>query len=68
VYVVDISKPRIAAWNSDRLPIYEPGLDDVVSNYTLPVLPARFHLDIVCSVIDLWSTCQLIYRLWMLDL
>eukprot|EP00475_Leptophrys_vorax_P043431 TRINITY_DN8367_c0_g1_i1.p1 TRINITY_DN8367_c0_g1~~TRINITY_DN8367_c0_g1_i1.p1 ORF type:complete len:482 (-),score=55.63 TRINITY_DN8367_c0_g1_i1:287-1732(-) len=30
VYVVDISKPRIAAWNSDRLPIYEPGLDDVV--------------------------------------
>ncbi|CAI5522133.1 unnamed protein product [Closterium sp. Naga37s-1] len=30
VYVVDISKPRIAAWNSDRLPIYEPGLDEVV--------------------------------------
>eukprot|EP00850_Spirogloea_muscicola_P021889 SM000266S09834 [mRNA] locus=s266:79051:82841:- [translate_table: standard] len=30
VIVVDISKPRIAAWNSDELPIYEPGLDDVV--------------------------------------
>ena len=30
VVVVDISKPRIAAWNSDVLPIYEPGLDDVV--------------------------------------
>eukprot|EP00245_Coleochaete_scutata_P006361 TRINITY_DN20786_c0_g1_i1.p1 TRINITY_DN20786_c0_g1~~TRINITY_DN20786_c0_g1_i1.p1 ORF type:complete len:481 (+),score=132.80 TRINITY_DN20786_c0_g1_i1:213-1655(+) len=30
VVVVDISKPRIAAWNSDDLPIYEPGLDEVV--------------------------------------
>ncbi|KAG5227006.1 UDP-glucose dehydrogenase [Salix suchowensis] len=30
VVVVDISEPRIAAWNSDQLPIYEPGLDDVV--------------------------------------
>lgn len=30
VTVVDISGPRIAAWNSDRLPIYEPGLLDVV--------------------------------------
>ncbi|CAD6205815.1 unnamed protein product [Miscanthus lutarioriparius] len=30
VVVVDISQPRIAGWNSERLPIYEPGLDDVV--------------------------------------
>ncbi|XP_047313386.1 UDP-glucose 6-dehydrogenase 1-like [Impatiens glandulifera] len=30
VVVVDISVPRISAWNSDQLPIYEPGLDDVV--------------------------------------
>ncbi|CAG7879365.1 unnamed protein product [Brassica rapa] len=30
VGVVDISVPRINAWNSDQLPIYEPGLDDVV--------------------------------------
>ncbi|KAH8934760.1 hypothetical protein BDL97_18G101300 [Sphagnum fallax] len=30
VVVVDISKPRIAAWNSADLPIYEPGLDEVV--------------------------------------
>ncbi|PNY08402.1 UDP-glucose 6-dehydrogenase-like protein [Trifolium pratense] len=30
VVVVDISKSRIAAWNSDKLPIYEPGLDEVV--------------------------------------
>ena len=26
VVVVDINEARIAAWNSDKLPIYEPGL------------------------------------------
>ena len=30
VNVVDINESRIAAWNSDKLPIYEPGLDEVV--------------------------------------
>jgi len=30
VTVVDINEERIAAWNSDELPIYEPGLDEVV--------------------------------------
>ncbi len=30
VTVVDINPERIARWNSDRLPIYEPGLDGVV--------------------------------------
>ncbi len=30
VHVVDMNAARIAAWNSDQLPIYEPGLDDVV--------------------------------------
>ena len=30
VRVVDMNAARIAAWNSDALPIYEPGLDDVV--------------------------------------
>ncbi|KAK4775743.1 hypothetical protein SAY87_023704 [Trapa incisa] len=30
VTVVDISISRINAWNSDQLPIYEPGLEDVV--------------------------------------
>jgi UDPglucose 6-dehydrogenase len=30
VTVVDLNASRIAAWNSDSLPIYEPGLDDVV--------------------------------------
>ena len=30
VTVVDINAARIAAWNSDKLPIYEPGLEEVV--------------------------------------
>jgi len=30
VVVVDINEVRIAAWQSDHLPMYEPGLDDMV--------------------------------------
>ena len=30
VTVVDPNAARIAAWNSDKLPVYEPGLDEVV--------------------------------------
>jgi UDPglucose 6-dehydrogenase len=30
VTVVDLSQPRIDAWNSDTLPIYEPGLQEIV--------------------------------------
>ena len=30
VTVVDINKARIDAWNSDTLPIFEPGLPEVV--------------------------------------
>jgi len=30
VTVVDISESQIAAWNSSSLPIYEPGLDELV--------------------------------------
>ena len=30
VTVVDLNEQRITEWNSDSLPIYEPGLYDVV--------------------------------------
>ncbi|MBW2144863.1 MAG: nucleotide sugar dehydrogenase, partial [Deltaproteobacteria bacterium] len=30
VTVVDINPARIAEWNSDDLPIFEPGLDKIV--------------------------------------
>lgn len=32
VTVVDLNAARIAAWNSDTLPVYEPGLDEVVKS------------------------------------
>ena len=31
VDVVDLNAERVAAWNSDKLPIYEPGLDEIVA-------------------------------------
>jgi len=31
--VVDIDEPRIAAWNSENLPIYEPNLQEIVEEY-----------------------------------
>ncbi|KAF9193254.1 UDP-glucose 6-dehydrogenase 1 [Haplosporangium sp. Z 767] len=30
VTIVDLNQARIDAWNSDQLPIYEPGLDEIV--------------------------------------
>ena len=30
VTVADINEARIAAWNSDELPVFEPGLDEIV--------------------------------------
>ena len=30
VTVVDTNPDRVAQWNSDNLPIYEPGLDEIV--------------------------------------
>ena len=32
VTVVDLSEKQIAAWNSSKLPIYEPGLDALVQS------------------------------------
>ena len=32
VVVVDLSKPRIDAWNTDDLPIFEPGLLEFVKS------------------------------------
>ena len=31
ITVVDLNEKRIAAWNSAELPIYEPGLEEVVA-------------------------------------
>ncbi|KAI3851754.1 hypothetical protein MKW92_050876 [Papaver armeniacum] len=50
VVVVDISVPRINAWNSDRLPIFEPGLDEVVKSCRNTNL--FFSLDVESHIAD----------------
>ena len=48
VTVVDMNVARIAAWNSDTLPIYEPGLDEVVKQRRGKNL--HFSTDVVGSI------------------
>ncbi len=45
VTVVDFNSHRIAAWNSDALPIYEPGLYNIVSAARDGKTPAHVALD-----------------------
>ncbi len=54
ITVVDINAERIAQWNSDTLPIYEPGLDEIVKAvrgknlfFTTDVPPAIREADII---------------------
>ena len=48
VTVVDPNAARIAAWNSDSLPVYEPGLDEVVRSARGRNL--HFHTDVEAAV------------------
>jgi UDPglucose 6-dehydrogenase len=48
VTVVDPNAARIAAWNSDHLPVYEPGLDEVVRSARGRNL--HFHTDVEAAV------------------
>ncbi|RPJ66932.1 MAG: nucleotide sugar dehydrogenase [Acidobacteria bacterium] len=50
VNVVDVNAARIAAWNSDSLPIFEPGLDEVVGRARGRNL--FFSTDIECGIRD----------------
>ncbi len=55
VTVVDVNKERIAAWNSPRLPIYEPGLQEVVER-------ARGrNLFFSCDLRKAISECKIIF-------
>lgn len=54
VTVVDLNEKRIAAWNSDELPVYEPGLDEIVKErrgknlfFSTEVKPAIAAADII---------------------
>jgi UDPglucose 6-dehydrogenase len=48
VTVVDPNAARIAAWNSDSLPVYEPGLDEVVRSARGRNL--HFHTDVEAAI------------------
>lgn len=50
VTVVDISQPRIDAWNSDSLPIYEPGLFEIVKEVRGKNL--FFSTDVTTAIIE----------------
>ena len=54
VTVCDFNQPRIDAWNSDELPVYEPGLLDVVKSarsknlhFTTDIKPAIAAADLI---------------------
>ncbi len=54
VTVADINEKRIAAWNSAELPVFEPGLDDIVQAnrgrnlfFTSDMVPAIRDADII---------------------
>jgi UDPglucose 6-dehydrogenase len=55
VIVADISQARIDAWNSDQLPIYEPGLEEVVRSCRGKNL--FFTTDIASAI----RTCDIIF-------
>ncbi len=50
VTVTDLNEKRIAAWNSDALPVYEPGLDEIVS--TARGRNLFFSTDVVQAIRD----------------
>lgn len=57
VTVVDPNAARIAAWNSDRLPVYEPGLDDVVKQARGRNLHFRTDVEAAIAAGDIIFVC-----------
>ncbi|MFO7903454.1 MAG: nucleotide sugar dehydrogenase [Planctomycetota bacterium] len=53
VHVVDVNAERIGAWNSDRLPVYEPGLDEVVQTARGRNLTFSTDVDAAISAADM---------------
>lgn len=49
VHVVDLNQARIDQWNSDELPVYEPGLDEVVREARGRNLKFSTHVDTAIS-------------------
>ena len=69
INIVDINEERISEWNSDKLPIYEPGLDQIVKEargrnlfFSTNIEEAIVDADIIFYQLTLpraiWSWCQ----------
>ena len=56
VTVVDVSEKQIAAWNGPNLPIYEPGLQEIVES-----VRGKYVLDVNVSILYLNFMCHSIY-------
>ena len=62
VTVVDKSEERIQAWNSEKLPVYEPGLDEVVKECREKNLFFSTNIKVcdsctyLCEVLFFWKT------------
>ena len=53
VNVVDLNASRIADWNSETLPIYEPGLSELIKkNYLLLFFNNNLILLRICSILS----------------
>lgn len=61
VTVVDLDQTRIDAWNSDQLPIYEPGLRDIVEHARDGSLSRRPNLFFSTDVESAIRNAQLIF-------
>ena len=63
VTVCDLNERRIAAWNSANLPIYEPGLQEVV-DFFIPMVrgPASNHAVLRFPCLSLRCATALIHR------
>ncbi len=57
VTVVDVNPERIAAWQSDSLPIYEPGLYDIVRTARQTNLVFSTNIDKAIANADLIFVC-----------
>lgn len=53
VHVVDLNEARIKAWNSNRLPIYEPGLQEVVEEARGRNLTFSTNVDLAIAEADI---------------
>ncbi len=53
VHVVDLNQARIDAWNSDDLPVYEPGLDAVVAEARARNLTFSTRVDEAIAAADI---------------